>query len=182
MSSQDPAWASMVANFERNTGRPLEAWIELVRSRGLAKHGEITSWLREEHGLSGGYGNLIAQRALATGDEPAGDELVEQMYAGKNAPLRPIHDAVVALASAFGDDVKLEPKKAWVSLRRNKQFAMVGPGTRGRVDVCLNLDHVPADGRLEPMTGMATRRVRVSDVAEIDPELEGWLRAAYERR
>jgi hypothetical protein len=182
MSSQDRAWGSMVESLERTTGRSLDDWIALVRTTGLIRHGAITSYLRDEHGLSGGYGNLIAQRALASGDDPVGDELVDQMYAGKNAVLRPIHDAVVAMAMAFGDDVKLEPKKAWVSLRRNKQFAMVGPGTRARIDVCLNLDDVPAAGRLESMTGMASRRVRLSDIAEVDGELETWLRAAYDGR
>jgi len=182
MSSQDPAWASMVASLERSSGRSLDEWIELVRSRGLEKHGAITRFLREEHGLSGGYANLIALRALASADDPAGDQLVEAMYSGRNAALRPIHDAVVTMAAGFGDDVKLEPKKAWVSLRRNKQFAMVGPGTRSRVDLCLNLDDVAPAGRLEPMTGMASRRVRLSDVAEVDAELEAWLRAAYDRR
>jgi Domain of unknown function (DUF5655) len=86
--------------------------------------------------------------------------------------------------TAFGDDVQLAPKKGYVSLRRRKQFAKLQPSGAGRIDVGLILPGEPAQDRLEPAAGfnaLFTHRVRVSSAADIDAELIGWLRQAYDR-
>jgi hypothetical protein len=73
-------------------------------------------------------------------------------------------------------------KKAWLSLRRQKQFATVGPASASRLEVCLNLPDTPAAGRLEAPSGaMLPRRVRLGSAADVDAEFEGWLREAYAR-
>ena len=104
--------------------------------------------------------------------------------AGKKTTLRPVHDALVAAVNAFGDDIEQIPKKGYISLRRTKQFAMIPPSTLTRIDVGLILaGHQPTD-RLESAKGfnaLFTHRVRVHMVADIDDELCGWLRHAYQR-
>jgi hypothetical protein len=75
------------------------------------------------------------------------------------------------------------PKKANVSIRRRKQFALLQPGGRVRIDLGLILKDTPAGGRLEPSGSfnvMFTHRVKVAAVEEIDSELRGWMRAAYD--
>jgi len=181
----DAAIATMIANYEKNTGRPLEAWVALARKEKLAKHGEIVKWLKEKHGLGHGYANLAAQRTLA-GDapEPAGEDLVAAQYAGAKAALRPAYDKLAKEIAKFGGDVEFSPKKAYVSLRRKKQFGLVQPSTADRLDVGINLKGVAAKGRLEAsgsFNAMVSHRVRVTKAAEIDGELIGWLRAAYDQ-
>ena len=181
MSSVDDATATMIANYPARTGRPLDAWVALIRASGLARHGEIVAMLKREHGMSHGFANLAAHTALRPDEAPAGDELVATMYAGSKAAIRPLHEAVVNAVRSFGGDVEIAPKKAYVSLRRRKQFATVGPGSAGRLEVGLNLPDREADRRLEPTSGMCTHRVRIGAADEIDGELLGWLREAYER-
>ena len=81
----------------------------------------------------------------------------------------------------FGADVEQAPKQAYVSLRRSKQFATVGPASGGRLEVGLNLKGIEPAGRLEAGGGMCTHRVRLTDPTEFDAEVVGWLREAYER-
>ncbi len=181
----DDALATMVANYEKNTGKPLEAWIAIARKAGLAKHGEIVKLLKEKHGMGHGYANLVAQRALA-GDAPApaGDDLVAAQYAGAKAALRPLYDQLAKSVAKFGADVELSPKKTYVSLRRKKQFALVQPSTAERLDVGINLKGVAPKGRLEAsgsFNAMVSHRVRVTVAKDIDAELVGWLKAAYDQ-
>jgi hypothetical protein len=180
MSSVDDATATMISNFPARTGRPLADWVALARASGRTKHGEIMTMLKTEHGMSHGFANLVAIHALRPNSPPSGDNLVEAMYAGAKAPLRPLHDAAVAAATAFGPDVEVAPKKAYVSLRRKKQFGTVGPGPGGRLEIGLNLKGIEPAGRLEATTGMCTHRVRIASADELDAELLGWLREAYE--
>mgnify|MGYP001205022646 FL=1 len=181
----DDALATMIANYEKNTGKPLEAWIDIARKAKLAKHGEIVKMLKDRLGMGHGYANLVAQRVLA-GDAPApgGEDLVEAQYAGKKAPLRPLYDQLAKAVGKFGADVELAPKKTYVSLRRSKQFALVQPSTPERLDVGINLKGAAPGGRLEAsgsFNAMVSHRVRVTDSKDIDAELLGWLRAAYDQ-
>ncbi len=176
--------AAMVANFAEKTGKPLDAWVKLARASGLARHGEIVKMLKTDHGMGHGFANLVAARTLA-GDAPppSGDALLDAQYAGGKSALRPIYDALIAAVQAFGNDVEASPKKAYVSLRRSKQFALIQPSTATRVDVGINLKDVAPTARLEAsgsFNAMVSHRVRIEAVAQVDKQLVGWLRQAYE--
>jgi hypothetical protein len=177
--------ATMVANLREKTGRDLAGWLEVVKATGLSKHGEIVKHLKSEYAVGHGYANLVAARALqAAAPAPAtGGDAAAEIYSGAKAGLRPIHDAVMGIVNGFGPDVEVSPKKGYVSLRRKKQFAMVQPSTATRVDIGLNLKGVPPAGRLEAsgsFSSMVTHRVRVASREEVDSQLTGWLRQAYD--
>ncbi len=168
-------------NLEARTGRPMHEWVELVSHSGLQKHGEIVAWLKEEHGVSHGFANGIAL-AVRSGDAPpTGDALVDAQYAGAKAALRPVLDRLLALARELGDDVEVAPKKTAVSLRRSTQFAVVEAPSAARVGLGLQLRDHPTTDRLRAARGMCSHTVDVRSVDEVDDELAGWLRTAYER-
>jgi hypothetical protein len=183
--SPEEGMASLHKNLLEKTGKSIDAWAGIARATGLGKHKDIVAHLKAEHGLSHGYANQIAQRALAAADAPkaGSDDLVTAQYAGAKAALKPIQEALVAAVQGFGTDIEFSPKKAYVSLRRSKQFALIQPSTATRVDVGLILKGVEPMGRLEAsgsFNAMFTHRVKVATLAEVDPELIGWLRRAYE--
>lgn len=183
----DQATQTMIANLEKNTGKSLADWVKLVQKLGAAKHGEVIAHLKTEHGLGHGYANLVAHSAKgpAPGTLVApGDDAVEAQYAGEKAALRPVYERIAAAVKAFGGDVALDPKKAYVSLRRNKQFALVQPSTKSRLDVGIQLKGVEAKGRLEASGSwntMVSHRVRLESAGDVDAELIGWLKQAYDK-
>ena len=68
MSSDQPAAerfanatgpASYFPSIERTYGRPIDEWLDLVRSRPLDKHMEVVAWLKSEHGLGHGHANAL---------------------------------------------------------------------------------------------------------------------------
>lgn len=182
--SKDPQVVTMEANILEKTGRPVSDWVLTVQDSGLKKHGEIVRFLKDDHGFSHGYANLVAHQALrSSADHQDNAELVAQQYAGPKAELKPIYDKVVAVVQGFGKDVELAPKKAYVSLRRKKQFALVQPSTKTRVDLGINLKGKPPQGRLEAsgsFNAMVSHRVRLESASEIDSEVKDWLKQAYE--
>lgn len=179
MSETDAAIDTMAANLEDRTGRSLDEWVSLVRSQDLEKHGQIISYLKTEHGMTHGYANLVATRAR---NQPSSDEdLVAAQYVGPKAALKPIYDVVLMEVNALGADVEVAPKKTYVSLRRHKQFALIKPATRSQIEIGFNLSGEPGTERLRPTTGMCSHVLRLGSTDEIDAELRGWLRSAYER-
>jgi len=175
--------ASMIQNLPEKTGKSLEEWLKITRASGLDKHGQILKMLKTDHGMTHGFANLVAMKSLQTGVEPSQDDLVEAQYAGAKADLRPIYEAIAAAVTEFGDDVEISPKKAYVSLRRNKQFGIVQPSTKTRVDVGINLEGVDPTDRLETsgsFNAMVSHRVRLTEESQVDTELIAWLRQAYD--
>lgn len=165
------------------TGQPLEHWIEVVKKSGLEKHGAILKFLKAEHGFTHGYANFVSMKARkADAASHDADELVVNQYKGKEQ-LQPIYDRLVAEISGFGDDITRTPKKAAVSMIRKRQFALIKPATKTRIDLGLKLKGKPTTERLEnsgPFGAMCTHRVRLTSVDEVDAELLGWLREAYD--
>lgn len=178
------AEATMVANLKEKTGKSLAQWVAVAHKLNKSKHGEIVKALKDAHGLTHGYANLVALKTLKSdaGSASAVD-LVASQYAGDKAALKPIYDAIAKTAQSFGD-TEIAPKKGYVSLRRAKQFAIVQPSTKTRVDLGLNLKGEPAAGRLEEAGGfnaMVTHRVRLEKAADVDKEVKAWMKMAWEK-
>ena len=182
MPTLDDQLANQIANIENSTGRSLDDWLGLIRDSGIEKHSQIVAWLKDGHGLTYGNANLLALRAreAAAGGAPTDSDLISSHYAGKNAPLRTLYDDVVAEVKRFGSDIELDPKKSYVSLRRKKQFATVGPAA-GQIEIGVNLPGAAATARLKEADGMCSHKVRIADPAGLDAELVGWLQEAYDR-
>lgn len=181
----DDATQSMIKNLQEKTGKSLDEWVGIVKAAGELKHGQAVAMLKEKHALGHGYANLVAHAAKGAVGKgaPEKDELVAAQYAGEKAGLRPIYDKLLKELAKFGKDVEISPKKTCVSLRRSKQFALVQPSTKTRVDVGIQLKGIPAQGRLEAsgsFSSMVTHRVRLESADDVNKELIGWLKQAYD--
>jgi len=187
MSVIDKAIQTQLKNIETKSGKPLAELKALVQSSGRSKHGEIRDMLKRDLGLGHGDANTLTHYALdsigpaAVESPAAADPLVDEFYAGPKAPLRPIHDRIMAAIHEIGP-FEIAPKKTYLSLRRKKQFAMVGPATNTRIEVGLNMKDVPATDRLLllPPGGMCQYKVKVTTIEEADQELIAWIRQAYD--
>ena len=174
--------ASMIANLEARTGKGFGAWLDLARGSGQQKHKALVDWLKSEHGLTHGYANLVAHKAMATDAGSSGDDaLMEAMFAGPKAAMRPAYDRVAAIVGAL-DGAHFAPKKTYVSFRRAKQFGLAQPSTKDRLDLGLSLKGVEPTGRLEPAgswNAMVTHRVRITAADQVDAEVADWIRRAW---
>jgi hypothetical protein len=182
----------MMAAIERNlparTGKTLAQWVALLKKGGPRDRAGRVAWLRKEHGLGGATATLVAYAAEGRrpqDDYADGDALVDAMYSGRRAALRPIHEAVLAAARKLGSDVTPSTRKTYVSLVRRRQFGAIQPCATDRVDLGLVLPGVEATGRLEKTTtvggGRVTHRVALRSPKDVDPEVRRWLAAAYDR-
>ena len=182
MSSLDQAYATQLKNIQTKTGKTLDQLYALIKKSGLTKHGEIRDMLKRDLGLGHGDANMLANFYLksVTGSASSDDALAE-IYSGPKAELRPIHDKLMAAIDKFGP-FEIAPKKNYVSLRRKKQFAMIGPATQTRVEVGINLKGLKPTARLieMPAGGMCQYKVNVTAVGEVDKELIAWIKQAYD--
>jgi len=165
------------------TGKSLEHWVEVVRKTGMDKHKAIMDHLKAEHGFTHGFANFVAHKSKKSdAASQDGDELLVNQYKGKEE-LKPIFELLVTEIEKFGSDIIKTPKKDSLSLIRKRQFALIKPATKTRIDLGLKLKGKPTTDRLGdsgPFGAMCTHRVQLTDVKQVDSELIGWLQEAYD--
>ena len=185
--STDPvknAIDSQIRNIEEKTGKKLEEWTQIVNNSGLQKHGEMVSMLKEKYGLGHGNANMVVHAAKQSHAGFSEEEtLLNEQYKGKEG-VKAWYDAIMKEVQAFGSDVVVSPKKAYVSLRRKKQFVILQPSTKTRLDIGLNLKDAAPDGELETAGSwntMCNYRIKIENEKDISSEVISWLRKAYDQ-
>lgn len=169
--------------FEK-TGKSLQEWINIVKKEKIEKHGEIIKYLKLQYDFTHGYANFVALKVRQSdaGSISDSDLLTNQYSKGKEA-LKPIYDLLVKRISSFGKDIEIVPKKANVSVRRKKQFALIQPSTKSRVDLGLKLKNKAVSGRLKNSGSfgtMCSHRIEINDPKDVDAEVLDLLKEAYE--
>jgi hypothetical protein len=185
MADLDNALATQLANIEKRTGKSMSELTTIVRESGLSKHGELVRMLKSTLGMGHGDANTLVhtvRKAGATATQPlSADQVLDGLYAGPKAALRPIHDTLLVAIRKFGD-FQEAPKKTYVSYRRKKQFTMIGPATKTRVEVGLNVKGLEPSDRLLalPAGQMCNYKVKLTEAKDVDAELIAWVKAAFE--
>lgn len=192
MSSTDKALQTQLANIVTRTGKTLKQLFAVLKKAKLEKHGEMVKFLKSDLSMGHGDANTVVAMyraeqsgtgaaSAARGGHSADSDPLAAIYAGKKAELRPLHDAVMAKIGMLGD-FEIAPKKANISLRRKKQFAIVGPGTKGRLEIGINLKDALGTERLvaQKAGGMCQFKVWLTEKSEVDKELIGWIKQAFD--
>lgn len=111
-------------------------------------------------------------------------EKIKGQYQGKEE-LWPIYEKLETAVKEFGDDVTFGIRKTYIALQRGKQFGVIQPSTKRRLDVGLKLPDTAVTDRLQAAghfgSGQVSHKVGVTSLDEVDEELLGWLKQAYER-
>jgi hypothetical protein len=187
MDTVEKARQTQLENIQKKTGKSLDELTALVNSSGLSKHSEIRSMLQKDLELGYGDANTLTLECLKfrnpTGNLPdsQASNLLDDIYSGAKSSLRPIHERLMEAVQSFGD-FEVSPKKGYISLRRKKQFATIGPATNTRVEVGINHKSLAGDPRLiEQKPGsMCNYTIRMTQPDEVDDNVIGWIRQAYE--
>ena len=187
MADTTKALETMIRNVEAKTGKTLAQLGKVIEKSGLTKHSEIRSLLMEKFELGHGQANAVVHLALKSDGQSAAEardlsstDVLDEIYAGPKADLRPIHDRLLKVLAKLGP-YETAPKKGYVSYRRKKQFAMAGPKTKTAVEIGLAAKQLPAHPRLKemPPNSMCRYTTRVSSADEVDALVEGWIRTSY---
>jgi len=175
---------TQLRNIASASGKKLDEWTSLIKNCGFSKHGEIVNFLKTEHGLGHGNANMLvdyANKSHSGFNED--DELLTQQYSGKQE-WKELYDRIITEIEKFGNDIEISPKKAYVSVRRKKQVAILQPSTKKRFDIGLNMKDTPPTGALEPAGSwntMCTHRIKIEKQEDLTSDVIQWLKDAYQQ-
>ncbi len=185
MTERQKTWfASLRANLEAQTGRPLDAWVEVLKACPETGKKAQAAWLKANHGLGINHASYVISAANPGGlgwDDPEGLRAVLWKEAGSLAIL----EAVERIAAGTGGVVPTQ-RKGYTAWSRSVQFAAMRPLKGGRALLGLKLEP-EAFGRLsgvarkESWSERLTAVVELDDAAVVDGEIARAFAAAAER-
>lgn len=186
MTSLEKAVQTQLVNIQKKTGMSFKELSDFTKKSGLSKHAELRDMLKEKLGLGHGDANALVHAVFESDGTRAAkgkseDAVLDEIYSGAKANFRSIHQALIKHIDRFGE-YEVVPKKGYVSLRRQKQFAMIGPKTNTRFEVGINAKDFKKNARLveQPKGSMCNYIVSLTDIEQVDSELIAWLKSAYE--
>jgi predicted transport protein len=175
--------------IKAKTGKKPDDFIALAKEKGLlepgVKAGQIIAWLKEDFGLGHGHAMAIVNIfKQSVGPHESADERIAKQFTGaQTAWFKPFDDLMEKL-NRFGPDVKQTATDSYISLLRGtKKFGIVEVSAE-RMDIGIKLKGAEPTGRFKAAgswNAMVTHRVQVTEPKQIDSELLGWLKQAYDK-
>jgi hypothetical protein len=179
---------AVVRNMSSKTGKSLSEWVAIVNSQGFTGTDSAINWLKVTHKLGSIYAYQIAHIAFAGELSEYADEakLMEELYEGERAKLRPIFDILWEIVRKINPDTQLVVCKTYSSFRLARQFAAIRPSTKDIVDLGLAMPAgTPYDERLVESKNLGggdriKHKIRLKSVSDIDGFVLKHLKTAAE--
>ncbi|MBX7055469.1 MAG: DUF4287 domain-containing protein [Pyrinomonadaceae bacterium] len=172
--------------LEAESGKDLAAWLKIVDGFGSKKRNEVIAWLKDEHNFNHMQASLLAG-IHANGGKPvyqSTDGLLDAQF-GKNEDMRTLYDEFVAFITKNFPNATFLPKKTYVSVLENREFAAVNI-KKGELRIGLDLGDRPFDDNVQKakLSGPMPRishMVVATDKTRFDDELFDLLKLSHSR-
>ncbi|MBX3476097.1 MAG: DUF4287 domain-containing protein [Brevundimonas sp.] len=165
LTERQKKWfATVQANLEKNTGRSLADWVEIMKTCPETAPRARAAWLKAEYGVGQNHAAQILD-ACAPSAGPGWDEAAELRAAlWKDPAALAILEAIEAAAAA---GIISGQRKGYTSFSRAVQFAATRPLKGGRALLGLKLEPT-ASPRLSPAVRRESWSERLTAVVELD--------------
>lgn len=172
--------------MKASTGSDLTAWMKTIDGYSSKKRNEVIAWLKAEHGFGHMNASLLAG-IHANGGKPvyqSTDKLRDAQFA-KAAEMKPLYDELVEFVSNHFATASVLPKKTYVSILDNREFAAINIRPK-ELRVGLDLGDRPFDEKIEkaklsgPMPRMSHMFV-LTDAGQLDGSILEALQESYSR-
>lgn len=167
LTERQKKWfATVQANLEKNTGKPLAEWVAIMKTCPETAPRAQAAWLKAVHGVGQNHAAQILD-ACRPADGPGWDE-PEALRADlwKDPASLAILEAVERVAAGV-DGVISGQRKGYTSFSRKVQFAAMRPLKGGRALLGLKLSPEGA-ARLSPSVRRESWSERLTAVVELD--------------
>ena len=159
-------FATVQANFEKNTGKPLAAWLEVMKSCPETTPRAQAAWLKTEHGVLQNHAAHVLDAMKPTPGMGWDEQHALREALWKDPASLAILEAVERVATNV-EGVIVGQRKGYTAFSRTVQFAAIRPLRGGRALLGLKLDP-PTSRRLTPSVRKESWSERLTSIVELD--------------
>lgn len=185
MTERQKKWfATVQANLESRTGRPLAVWVDILKGCPETRPKAQAAWLKATHGIGANHAAMILDAARPA--DTLGWSDSEGLRAALWAEPRSLAalEAVERIAADL-DDVIVAQRKGYTAFSRVVQFAAMRPLKGGGARLGLKLDpdgseRLAAPSRSESWSERLTAVVELDGPGAVNAELAALFARAAE--
>jgi len=184
MTERQKKWfATVSANFEAKTGKPLAEWLEIMKACPETKPRAQMAWLKTQHGVGQNHAAHILD-AMKGGEAGWDDPAALRAQLWKDPASLSILEAVERIAGGV-DGVVTSQRKGYTAFSRAVQFAAMRPLKDGRALLGLKLDpasspRLVASVRRESWSERLVSIIELDDAKQADDDIARLFKAAAE--
>ena len=172
--------------LDKETGKDLKMWMKTIDGFESKKRNEVIAWLKSEHGFGHMNASMLAG-IHANGGKPVYQstaDLLENQFA-KAGEMRSLYNAFVQFLSKYFPSASVLPKKTYVSILENREFAAVNIKPK-ELRIGLDLGDRPFDQKIEKakLTGPMPRISHMfvlTDAVQLDAGIVDVLKESHAR-
>lgn len=172
--------------LKASTGKDLATWMKVIDACGTKKRNEVIAWLKSQRGFGHMNASLLAG-IHANGGKPvyqSTDGLLESQFA-KAVEMKPLYEAFLEFVKKQFPNSTVLPKKTYVSILENREFAAINIKPR-ELRIGLDLGDRPFDETIEKakLTGPMPRISHMfvlTDANQLNDEIAEALRQSHSR-
>lgn len=175
-----------IGDLKKTSGKDLQTWLKAIDGFGSKKRNDVIAWLKSEHGFGHMNASLLAGIHANGGKPVYADtaDLLENQFA-KAGEMRPLYEAFVSFAAKHFPGSTVLPKKTYVSVLENREFAAINIKPK-ELRIGLDLGDRPFDAQIEKarLTGPMPRISHMfvlTDEKQLDESIVEALRASHAR-
>ena len=170
----------------KKSGKDLKSWMKIIDAFATKKRNEVIARLKSDHGFGHMDASLLAG-IHANGGKPVYQDtrdLLENQFA-KAADMRPLFERFVEFVRTNFPNATVLPKKTYVSILENREFAAVNIKSK-ELRIGFDLGDRPFDDKIEKakLTGPMPRishMLVLTDSAQLDASMAEALRHSHSR-
>ncbi len=175
-----------IENMAVKTGKELKEWMLLLKKIDTPKRNELVNWLKTVQNLKHTYATMLTAIYLNNGKSVYGNsnDLLENQIS-KYEIWRPLFETVSNKILHHFPEVKMIPKKTYVSFTAKREFAAINIKSK-ELRLGMDLGEIPYDGKLEKakLTGPMPRishMVILKENEDFSDTVLNWLNESYNR-
>ena len=172
--------------LSKETGKDLKAWMKILNGFGTKKRNEVIAKLKSDYGFGHMNASLLAG-IHANGGKPAyqsTDNLLDAQFS-KAGDMKPLYEAFLSFIKKNFPGSCVLPKKTYVSILENREFAAVNIKPK-ELRIGLDLGDKPFDEKIEKakLTGPMPRISHMfvlTDAKQLDKSVAEALKQSHAR-
>ncbi len=170
----------------KTTGKDLKTWMKTIDGFESKKRNEVIGWLKTDHGFGHMNASLLAG-IHSNGGKPvyqSTDDLLTNQFA-KAAEMRELYDAFIEFVMRNFPAASILPKKTYVSVLENREFAAVNIKPK-ELRIGFDLGDQPFDDKIQKakLTGPMPRISHMfvlTDAKQLDSSIVDALKRSHSR-
>ncbi|MFQ5627893.1 MAG: DUF5655 domain-containing protein [bacterium] len=176
----------IIDSLQDETGNDLNAWLSEIKKQNFEKRNDIMNWLKKERGLKHSVANTLVMIYFNDGKPVYQDTVsLKDAWFEKKEHLRPLYEQLEKAIAGIDREVNLIEKKLYMSFNGKREFAVASIKSK-EIRVGMDLGDTPFDDYLLQAKSLGampriSHMVVVTEPADIDGKLTGYLQQAYDR-